>query len=126
MSGVPLGLRFVCNEHGIAKGEEPVAFFNSLMVGIHDVIVPCKGSNQHDKGAFRQVEVCDERINGLEFLAGIDENIGIIAALAQSFPGNIGRFQRAAAGGTYGNDTVASAFGLIDEISGLLRDPVVF
>ena len=126
MSGVPLGLRFVCNEHGIAKGEEPVAFFNSLMVGIHDVIVPCKGSDQHDKGAFRQMKISDKGIDAFPLVAGIDENIGIIAALAQSFPGNIGGFQRAAAGGTYGNDTVASAFGLIDEISGLLRDPVVF
>ena len=96
------------------------------MVGIHDVIVPCKGSDQHDKGAFRQMKISDKGIDAFPLVAGIDENIGIIAALAQSFPGNIGRFQRAAAGGTYGNDTVASAFGLIDEISGLLRDPVVF
>ena len=63
------------DEHRIAEGEEAVAFLHGDVVGVQDLFTVCECGDEHDERAFRQVEVCDERIHGLEFVAGIDEKI---------------------------------------------------
>ena len=63
------------DEHRISEGEEAVAFLHGNVVGIQDLFAVCKCGDEHDERAFRQMEVCNERIHSFEFVAGIDENI---------------------------------------------------
>ena len=94
------------------------------LVSGHGLVIAVERGNQHDQGAFRQVEVGDQAVNGFQLDAGIDEDAGVAAArydLAVLGPDG---FQRAAARGAHGDDAVACSAGLVDEIGSLLADRV--
>src|SRR5699024_3557894 len=80
----------------------------------------------HDKCAFRQVEVGDEPVDGVQFHTRINENIRVAAArydLAVSGPYG---FQCAAAGGPHGDDPVTGGPCGVDEAGGFLAHGIPF
>ena len=87
------------DEHRVSEAEEAVLFLNGDLVGGHRLVVAVEGSNQHDKGALRQVEVRNQAVDGFQLDAGIDEDAGIPAARHDLAVLSPDRFQRAAARG---------------------------
>ena len=88
------------------------------------MLISAEGADQHDQGAFGEMEIGDEPINAAEFAARIQEDIRITAASADLavFFGH--GFQGAAAGGTHADDTMPLGFGLADQLGSLLADAV--
>ena len=85
-----------------------------------------ESGNEHDEGAFGEVEVGDEGVYTLEFVGRIDKDGSIAAAGAKKtvFVGD--RFQRADGGRPDGDDAPALPLGGIDDVRRLLRNAVVF
>lgn len=52
---VPKALSY--DQHGVAEAVEPVFFLDRMAVGLHGMPISRKGADQHDQGAFRQVEI---------------------------------------------------------------------
>ena len=50
------------DQHRIAEGKEAVLFLYGNFIGSHGLFVAVEGRDQHDEGAFRQVEVGDQAI----------------------------------------------------------------
>ena len=69
-------LNLVSNIARIAEAEETVFVFNGDLVGVQGVFPAAEGGNQHDQRAFRQMEIGDQRVDALEPVTGIDENVG--------------------------------------------------
>ena len=67
-----LSLIYICNsrglfyQHRIAKGKEAVLFLYGNFIGSHGLFVAVESRDQHDEGAFRQVEVGDQAIDAVE------------------------------------------------------------
>ena len=114
------------DEHRIAEGEEAVAFLHGDVVGVQDLFTVCECGDEHDERAFRQVEVCDERIHGLEFVAGIDENIRPCGGFMEIPVFVSQRFQRPAGSCADADDPPACAFGFVDDIRGFPGDHAEF
>ena len=36
---------------------------------------PCKSGDEHDQGAFREMEIRDQRVDTAEAIVGIDEDV---------------------------------------------------
>ena len=58
------------DQHRIAEGKEAVLFLYCNFIGSHGLFVAVEGRDQHDEGAFRQVEVGDQAINVLSVTGG--------------------------------------------------------
>ena len=82
-------MQYLQNCHTIPKAEESVFFFYGNLIGVHHVVVARECRYQHDKRAFGEVEVCDEPVEHLELIAGVDEDVG--EALAGSYLAEVGR-----------------------------------
>lgn len=54
------------DQHRIAEGKEAVLFLYGNFIGSHGLFVAVEGRDQHDEGAFRQVEVGDQAIDAVE------------------------------------------------------------
>ena len=78
------------------------------------MIIAGKRRNQHDQGAFRQMEVGNQRIDALELVTGIDEDICPAFCLADFTEEGRDTFQRPAAGSADCDDTAAVFLGFID------------
>jgi len=63
------------DKHGVAEGEETVLLLYRLLICRQDMLTARQGGHQHDQGGFRQVEIGDQGVRGLEVVAGIDEDI---------------------------------------------------
>lgn len=118
-------MNFVSNyEHRIPKAEEAVFLFHSYLIRGHGLLIAVEGGNEHDEGAFGQVEVGDEAIDAVELDARIQEDGGVSAAsLDLAVLGGDG-FQCAAARGADCDDAVPGGLGLPDALGGLLADGV--
>lgn len=66
-------------QHRIPKTEETVLFLHGNAVCLQHLFSVIKRGDQHEKRAFGEVEVGDERVYCLEFVAGIDENARLAA-----------------------------------------------
>ena len=114
------------DEHRISEGEEAVAFLHGNVVGIQDLFAVCKCGDEHDERAFRQMEVCNERIHSFEFVAGIDENICPCRGFMEIavFIGQ--RFKRPAGCRTDTDDPSARPLCFVDDIRSFLGDHAEF
>lgn len=63
------------DDHGVAEREETVFFFDCLFIGVEDVFPPGECGDEHDEGAFREVEIGDQAIDALKAVAGVNESI---------------------------------------------------
>ena len=63
------------DEHGVAKGEEPVFLLHGNIVRMEDVFPARQSGYQHDQGALRQMEIGDQSVHAFELAAGIQEDI---------------------------------------------------
>ena len=77
--GVFAGILFlqICDEHGVSEREEPVFFFNGVLISFKYVLSSCKSRDEHNERGFRQMEIRDQRIDAFEFIAGVDEDVRI-------------------------------------------------
>ena len=70
------------------------------------------------------MEVGDKAVDAVELDTRIEEDVGVAAAgFDLAVLGGDG-FQRAAAGGAHGDDTMACGLGVMDEFCSLLADGV--
>ena len=115
-------VEFLLNEHRITKAKEAILLLDSDLIRCHSLIIPIERGNQHNERALRQVEVCDQAVNGVQLDTGINKNARVATAgydLAVAVPDG---FQRAAAGCADSNNTVPGSAGVVDELCGLLAD----
>ena len=86
------------------------------------MLPPGQGRHQHDQRALRQVEIGDQRVNALEGIAGINEDVGPAGSGGQAaiLPGKA--LQGTAGSGAHGDDPAAVFLGLADDAGGLLRN----
>ena len=104
----------VSDKHSVAKRKESITLLNGHFICGHRLFVAIEGRHQHDEGAFGQMEVGDEAVDAVELDTRIEEDVGVAAAgFDLAVLGGDG-FQRAAAGGAYGDDLVARSFGVMD------------
>ena len=68
------------DQHRIAEGKEAVLFLYGNFIGSHGLFVAVEGRDQHDEGAFRQVEVGDQAIDAVELDTRVQEDGGVAAA----------------------------------------------
>ena len=68
-------LRFY--EHAVAVGIETVTVGYSVGVRIQHILFPTESTDQHQQSGLRKVEVREKRVYYAEFIAGIDEEIGL-------------------------------------------------
>ena len=68
------------NKHRITKAEKAILFLYSDLIGGHGLVITVECGDQHDQGAFREVEIGDETVDGFQLDAGIDEDAGVAAA----------------------------------------------
>ena len=71
----------ICDEHGVAEGEEAVFLLDGLLIGAQDVLPPRQRRHQHHQRGLRQVEIGDETVQRLELVARIDEDVRPARAL---------------------------------------------
>ena len=62
------------DEHRVSEAEEAVLFLYSFAVNVQRRLAPHEGADKHQQSALRQVEIGNQGIHRLNFLAGIDEN----------------------------------------------------
>lgn len=75
-----LGLvSFFRHKHGIAIAKEAIFLRDCVLIRRHNMIKTGKGTDQHNEGRFRQVEVSDHGIDDLELIPRVDKDIGIAA-----------------------------------------------
>lgn len=110
------------DKHGIPKAEKPVTLRNRFFICVQYMFPPRESGNQHHQGAFRQVEIGDQTVHGLEGVAGINKNLrpfgfGFKCAVIIDEG-----FQRAAGGGADAEDSAAAAPGFIENGGGFLAE----
>lgn len=81
-----------------------------------------EGGDQHDQGAFREVEVGDEGVYGFELVAGVDEDVRPAGLGGEGAVGAYQGFQGTAGGGAHADDAAAGCLGLVEDIRCLLID----
>lgn len=59
------------------------------------------------------MEVCDKSVDDLEFVAGVNENIGVALVLVHILKECTHTFKSTAGGGSHGNYTAALSLGLL-------------
>ena len=89
--------------------EKAVALLDGDVVGVQDLFPAGERGDQHDERTLRQVEIRDERIHGLESVAGIDENIRPGGGLMEEPVLIRKRFQRPAGCRANADDPAAGA-----------------
>lgn len=107
---------FLKYQHSIAEAEKSVFVLNCGLICVHGVVVAHKCGNKHYKGAFGQMEVCDKSVDDLEFVAGVNENIGVALVLVHILKECAHTFKSTAGGGSHGNYTAALSLGLFDKL----------
>ena len=85
-----------------------------------------KRGNKHQKGGFRQMKICDQRVNRLKPVAGINEDIRPSAACFYPSVLRRCRLQRTAAGGSDTDDSSSLLLCLIDQLCLILLDKKEF
>ena len=110
----------VRKEHGIAETEKAVLFLNRNFVGVQHMLPSGESGNQHNQGTFRQMEIGDQPVHGLEFVPRIDENIRPFGARSEGTVRLHQRFQGAAGGGAHANNAPALFPGFIQKSGGFL------
>ena len=91
------------NYHCIAEAEESVFFIDGGFISVHSFIITAKGADKHYQRALGQMEIGHKRINALELITGVNENVGPVVILANLALGGAYRLKRAAAGGADGD-----------------------
>ena len=89
-----------------------------MLVGGFEIFPVRKSRSKHKNGRFGCVEICDEAVDGLEFEAGVNEDV-VFAGSFTSF-GPI--FERASDGGADGDHAMAGGFGILDGFKGVGGD----
>ena len=97
-----------------------------MLIGGNHLLARRKGAYKHQKRRFRQVEVCDERVNGLETVARRDENVRPTAFRVHDARVVRHAFERTAGGGADGYDPPARGVRRIDGGSGGLAYLEIF
>ena len=54
------------NAHGVPKRKEPIPLLHRFFIGVQHMLAPRKRGHQHDEGAFREMEIGDQTVHGLE------------------------------------------------------------
>ena len=106
------------NAHGVPKRKEPIPLLHRFLVGVQHMLAPSKRGYQHDEGALRKMEICDQAVHGLEGVTRIDENIrpsglGLEGAVVV-YQG----FQGAAGGRAYADDAPAVSLRFVQHVRG--------
>lgn len=83
---------------------------------MHNILFPGQSGHQHNQGRFRQVEIGDQAIDHLEFVAWIDENLGPATSRLQDSILSCGRFQCTAAGSSNCDHAAAVFLGVVDQL----------
>ena len=98
------------------------------MIGVHGVFITSKCGNQHNQRRFRQVEVGDQSINHLIFIAWINKDLCIAEErLDEIVFGRLRRtFQRTHGGGTYRNHAITARFRRQHRVHHILRHFRIF
>ena len=68
------------NQHAVAVGVKAVAVFDRFGVGFHDEFAGGEGRDEHHQGAAGEVEVGLEGADGVEFVRGVDKDVGLAMA----------------------------------------------
>lgn len=110
------------DEHAVAVGVEAVFFADGLVVGFEDEFAGGEGADEHEEGAFGEVEVGEEGVDDVELVGRVDEDVG---AAGGGFEGGAVAaevFEGAGDGGADSDDAV----GGIDFVCGLGAELEVF
>jgi len=105
------------NQHAVPVGVKAVAFGYGVVVGAEDVFFSSQCADQHQERRLGQMEVGEQSLDQLEFVAGVDEEIGFAGAGLEFTP-LCGVFESADRGGAYGYDAAGLAACLTDLLSG--------
>ena len=70
-------------ETGVAEAKKPIPPLHRLPIYGKALLAADEGGDEHDEGAFGEVEVGDEGVDALETIRGIDEDGSIAAAGTQ-------------------------------------------
>lgn len=110
------------NEHAVPIGIETVAFPDCLAVSFKNELTIGKGTDEHEEGALGEMEICQERIDHLELVGRVDENISAALAGMERSAASTEVLQSAGDSRADCDDS----FGLIDFCSGLGAEAEVF
>ena len=64
------------NQHAVAVAVESVFLLHGLAVGFEDELAGRHGTDKHEQGALRQMEIREQGINRAELIGRVEENIG--------------------------------------------------
>ena len=119
-------VRPLYDKHRVSKGKEPIFFPDRLTISVQYIFPSGKAADKHQKRRFRQMEICDQRVDRAEAVSGINKNSRPAGTRLHMsvFIGN--GLQHSARRRPYGNDTAALRLGSIDRVAGLLRDRIIF
>ena len=67
-------LKVSFDKHRIAIAEEAILFLYGELVHAQNVLPVVQRRNQHQKRGFRQMEVCNQRVDNLKLVSGIDKD----------------------------------------------------
>ena len=107
-------------KHRIPEAEKAILHLYGGAVGGENIVPIIEGADQHQQCALGQMEVGNQSIHRLEAIAGIDENAGVAADGVHDAVLVRYALQRAAGGGTYGNDSATRCAAGVDQIGALL------
>ena len=62
------------DKHRVAIAKETVFFFDRDPVHAQNILPVVQRRNQHQKRGFRQMEVCNQRVDNLKLVSGIDKD----------------------------------------------------
>ena len=110
------------DEHGIAEGEETVFFLHRGPVGPQRFLPSHQRADEHEQSALGQVEIGDERVNGLDPDARIDEDRGVPGAGMYDAVLRCHGFERPDGSGADADNPAAGRTDAVQGFGGLLRD----
>ena len=87
-----------------------ILFLHGNAIGLQNAFSSGKCGNEHYERAFGQMKIGDQAVNGLEFVAGINKNLGIGAPGMQNAVFIRRAFERPAGGRSDCNDAAAGFF----------------
>jgi len=125
-SSLNKGQRPLFYKHRIPKAEEPIFFLHSDTVSLHNTVTVIKGRNQHQESAFGQVEIGDEGIHCLEFVAGIDKDSRFAAHGMDDSVFICHAFNGTAGGGSHADETASCGAAGVDDVGAFLGYRKIF